>query len=87
MEETKEFEEALIIIENETKLIVGTDKTSNYYKVDPKDYKKLMKKNVEAEHRVFKTTNRECFVTLKDLKYNLKNGTNCRLLNPTKSEF
>ena len=43
-------------------------------------------KNLEIEDRVFKTTNRECFVTLKDHKENFKNSPKCRLLNPTKCE-
>ena len=38
-------------IEKETKLIVGTDKTSNFYKVEPEEYKDLVKKNVEAEYK------------------------------------
>ena len=100
------------MIEKEPKLIVGADKTSNFYKVDPNQYKDLVKKNVEAEYkketvanvrkvnkahkkivnnldiedRVFKTANRECFVTLKDHKDNFKNNPKCRLLNPTKCE-
>ena len=38
-------------IEKETKLIVGADKTSNFYKVEPEEYKDLVKKNVEAEYK------------------------------------
>ena len=100
-------------IEKETKLIVGADKTSNYYKVDTVEYKDLLKKNVEKEYkkekvvnvqkinkahkkiaknlniqdRVFKTMNRECFISLKDHKENFKNNPKCRLLNPTKCEL
>ena len=101
------------MVQKETKVIVSADKTSNYYKVDPKEYKDLVKKNVEAEYkketarnvmninkahknivrkleiedRVFKTTNRECFVTLKDHKENFQNNPKCRLINPTKCEL
>ena len=39
------------IIEKESKLIVGADKTSNFYKVDPNQYKDMVKKNVEAEYK------------------------------------
>ena len=100
------------MVKNEPKMIVSADKTSNYYKVDPKEYKELVKKNVEAEYkketarniqntnkahkkivkkleiedRVFRTINRECFVTIKDHKENFQNNPKCRLLNPTKCE-
>ena len=100
-------------IEKESKLIVGADKTSNFYKVDHEEYKELVKKTVEAEYkketkknvekvnqahkrivnnleiqdRVFKTTERECFVTLKDHKPAFKNNPKCRLLNPMKCEL
>ena len=88
------------MVKNEPKIIVSADKTSNYYKVDPKEYKELVKKNVEAEYkketarniqntnkahkkivkkleiedRVFRTINRECFVTIKDHKENFQNN-------------
>ena len=101
------------MIKNEPKLIMSADKTSNFYKVKPKDYKDLVKKNVEAEYRkeqtqnvqkvnkahkklvnkldiedrVFKTMDRECFVTLKDHKEGFQNNPKCRLLNPTKCEL
>ena len=39
------------MIEKETRVIVGADKTSNFYKVEPKDYKELVKKNVESEYK------------------------------------
>ena len=100
------------MIENEEKLIVSADKTSNFYKVDHEKYKELVKKNVEAEYkkeepknvekvnkahrsivrklgiqdRVYKTTKRECFITLKDTKENFMNNPKCRLLNPMKPE-
>ena len=42
--------------------------------------------NLDIEDRVFKTINRECFVTLKYHKDNLKNNPKCRLINPNKCE-
>ena len=45
------------MIKNEPKLIISADKTSNFYKVEPKDYKDLVKKNVEAEYRKEQTQN------------------------------
>ena len=101
------------MIEKETRVIVGADKTSNFYKVEPKDYKELFKKNVESEYkketsrnvknvdkahkniakkleiedRVYKTMERECFITIKDHKNDFRNNPKCRLLNPTKAEL
>ena len=100
-------------IKEEPKLIVAADKTTNFYKVDPKEYKELVSKNVQKEYkkeiiqnvqkinkahknivkklgiqdRVYKTCNRESFVTLKDHKENFRNNPKCRLLNPTKCEL
>ena len=37
--------------------------------------------------RVYKTTKRQAFVTLKDHKPNFRNNPKCRLLNPTKTEL
>ena len=45
------------MIKNEPKLIVGADKTSNFYKVEPKEYKNLVKKNVETEYKKEKAAN------------------------------
>ena len=99
-------------IKDEPKLIVAADKTSNFYKVDTKDYQELVNINVQKEYkkeklqnvqkvnrahkkivkklglqdRVFKTCERECFVTLKDHKENFQNNPKCRLLNPAKCE-
>ena len=43
--------------------------------------------NLEIQDRVFKTTDRECFVTLKDHKPAFQNNPKCRLLNPRKCEL
>ena len=99
-------------IKNEPKLLIAADKTSNFYKVKPDEYKKLLEKEVNKEYkkvtdqnvkkvnnahkkivvdlgisdRVFKTSERECFITLKDHKPNFQNSPSCRLLNPMKCE-
>ena len=39
------------MIRNEPKLVVSADKTSNFFKVEPEEYKELVKKNVEAEYK------------------------------------
>ena len=65
------------------------------------DYKKENLKNVHnatiahqevvkqlgLEERVFKTTTRTAFITIKDHKVNFMNDPKCRLLNPTKPEI
>ena len=44
-------------IEKETKVFVGADKTTNFYKMSTKDYKEIVKKNVEAEYKKEKEKN------------------------------
>ena len=44
-------------------------------------------KLLEIDDRVYKTTKRQAFVTLKDHKPNFRNNPKCRLLNPTKTEL
>ena len=101
------------MVEKATKVIVAADKTSNFYKVEPKQYQELVKKNVEMEYkketarnvkkvnkahktienkleiedRVFKTMERECFITIKDHKNDFRNNPKCRLINTTKPEL
>ena len=101
------------MVEKATKVIVAADKTSNFYKVEPKQYQELVKKYVEMEYkketarnvkkvnkahktivnkleiedRVFKTMERECFITIKDHKYDFRNNPKCRLINTTKPEL
>ena len=41
-------------------------------------------KKLEIQDRVFRTTDREAFVTVKDHKDNFKNAPKFRLINPTK---
>ena len=50
------------------------------------EHKKVVTK-LGLEERVFKTTSRTAFITVKDHKENYQNDTKCRLLNPTKPEI
>ena len=43
--------------------------------------------NLDIEDRVYSTTAKQAFVTLKDHKPNFINNPSCRLLNPTKNEI
>ena len=100
-------------INSEPKVIIPADKTTNFYKMDPKDYNQLLDKNIQKEYkkeqisvvnkvhsthkniannleiqeRIFRTVEREAFITLKDHKSNFSNNPSCRLLNPTKPEL
>ena len=49
------------------------------------EHQKIVK-NLELEERVFETTPRSAFLTVKDHKDDFINNTKCRLLNPTKPE-
>ena len=42
---------------------------------------------LEIDDRVYATSHRQAFITLKDHKPNFQNVQSCRLLNPTKSEI
>ena len=44
-------------------------------------------KNLGLEERVFKTTGRSAFLTVKDHKDNFQNNPKSRLLNPTRPEI
>ena len=48
---------------------------------------KVIVNNLEIEDRVFKTTERESFISLKDHKPDFVNNPKCRLLVPTKPEI
>ena len=66
-----------------------------------KTYKKESTKNIDSvrklhektvtelnlDDRVFETTSREAFFTLKDHKPNFQNSPTCRLINPCKPEI
>ena len=64
-----------------------------YKKIDPgvvknitKDDKKVAAK-LDLDDRIYVTSDRQCFITIKDHKLNYINNPTCRLLNPTKSEI
>ena len=66
-----------------------------------KDYKKSNKKAVDditkadkkiateldLDDRIYSTSKKQAFITLKDHKQNFNNNPTCRLLHPTKSEI
>jgi hypothetical protein len=43
--------------------------------------------DLEIDDRLYCTSKRDCFVTLKDHKQNFMNSPKCRVINPTKSEL
>ena len=57
-------------------------KTNSIFKKDQK-----IAKNLGLDDRIYKTSKRQAFITIKDHKPNYRNNTTCRLLNPTKSEI
>ena len=65
----------------------------DYKKADEKTVKditnvdKRIASKLELEDRVYSTSRRQAFITLKDHKPNFQNVQSCRLLNPTKSEI
>ena len=97
----------------EPKLIVPSDKTSNFWKLPTEQYKQLRNKDVhknfkkqkkealekiKSEHskiahkldiddRLFRTSEQECFITLKDHKSNFRENPQVRTLNPCKPEL
>ena len=48
---------------------------------------KKIVKDLDLERRVFETTQRQAFATLKDLKENFENNQKVRLINPSKPEI
>ena len=101
-----------IRIKSENRAFIKADKSTNYYKMEGREYKELVEReiqkeyqkvnpteikkiensqksivtNLELEDRVFATTQRQCFASLKDHKDNFFNNPKVRLINPTKSE-
>ena len=67
--------------------------TKDYKKANNDDFKKVTKedkafaKKLEIDDRVYSTSKREAFLTLKDHKPNYINNPTFRLLNPTKQEL
>ena len=67
--------------------------TKDYKKADEKTIKDITKNDkqvaaiLEVDDRMFCTTKRDSYITIKDHKQNFMNNTKCRLINPTKSEL
>ena len=67
--------------------------TKDYKKADEKDFDdttkedKLIAVALDLDDRIYKTTKKQAFITLKDHKPNFSNKPTCRLLNPTKPEI
>ena len=70
----------------------GREVQKDYKKADPEHVKKIniahkkIVNKLDIQDRVFKTTEREAFISLKDHKGDFKNNPKSRLLNPTKPE-
>ena len=64
-----------------------------YKKENPQNVKNIDKAHIdvvnalELQDRVFKTTDRTCFITMKDHKEGFQNSPTSRLLNPRKCEI
>ena len=77
----------------EYKHLLEKEVNKEYKKVDDQTVKKVnnahkkIVNNLGISDRVFKTSKRECFITLKDHKNDFINSPSCRLLNPTKPEL
>jgi hypothetical protein len=48
---------------------------------------KTIVKSLDLQTRVYETTKREPFTTVKDHKANFQNNTKCRLINPSKPDI
>ena len=113
---TNSFQEKLkkdrVSIENENKVFISADKTTNFYKTSVQNHEEIMTKNItknykksdvnrikyvtkdhqkivhqlDIDNRVFQTSKRDSYVTLKDHKANFENNPTFRLINPTKPE-
>ena len=77
----------------EYKDLLEKEVTKDYKKAKDNTVKKIntahkkIVNNLDISDRVYKTSKRECFISLKDHKPNFKNSPTCRLLNPTKCEI
>ena len=93
----RQLNEDIREIKRSNKVLVFADKTSNIYRLDTDEYKKLndkintegkrIMKNKTALNRMFINVKNNCFITLKDHKANFLNNPKTRLLNPAKNEL
>ena len=77
---------------NDYKKLMENEIQKEYKKVNQKEIKtvddtqKAIVSKLDLEDRVFATTQRQCFASLKDHKDNFLNNPKVRLINPTKGE-
>ena len=109
----KKLKDERNFIQDQSKVIMAADKTTNHFLIDPKEYRKNVDKNVqkefkkvttkvvddinlahkaivrdlEIEDRVFRTTERQAFITAKDHKADFQNAPKFRTINPMKGEI
>ena len=75
------------------KELLNNNITKDYKKVDDKVIKDITRNDqkealkLEVADRVYCTSKRDSFITIKDHKQNYMNNTKCRLINPCKSEM
>ena len=95
----KQLKEDIKKINDEQRMIIAADKTTNYYKVTKENHDELLKKHInkdyrkadeqtvkditkvdkeiaaklELEDRIYKTSRRQAFITMKDHKPNFQN--------------
>lgn len=62
-------------------------KTSNSISKDINNENTKIATNLNLEDRIYKTAEKEAYITLKDHKDNFCNNPKCRLINPSKSEL
>ena len=67
--------------------------TKDYKKSNDKAFEDTTKKDkeiatkLELDDRIYKTSKKQAFITLKDHKQSFQNNPTCRLINPTKPEL
>ena len=77
---------------NSYKSLLDKNIQKEYKKVDQKNVAKVNNKHKELvckldiEERVFETSEKQAYITLKDHKDNFNNNPKCRLINPRKPE-
>ena len=75
------------------KELLNNNITKHYKKTDAKTVDDISKNDkkvavkLEVADRMYCTSKRDCFITVKDHKQNFRNNTKCRLINPCKSEL
>ena len=55
----EKMKEDIKVIKSSEKLLIGADKTTNFYKVKPELYEKLLKENITKEYKKAKPVQRQ----------------------------